>query len=433
MILRELVVSNYRAFREERFQFSERVTVIAGVNGRGKSAILDGLALLLSRLLPQVTPAKGGYKYLRPQDIHYGENELTLGLSATFENIPIDFSIDYDLQRGQRPTKLLPQVKREIRYIYGNTQRMGDAAPIAVFYTTDRAAYRLPKKLLKGLPDTQSAAYHGALSNRQIDFRDFMSRYRTWSYGLEIGEDRIGVKRQTLDAIDRAVRIFLPEFGNVEVLTEPTLRLVVSKLGQQLDLTQLSDGERSLLAMMIDLCRRLSLANPELDDPLQGAGVVLIDEIELHLHPRWQREIVDKLRITFPNIQFVLTTHSPFVVQTLREGELRLLGDFQEDEALQDPGDYANRGLEEVVTKVMGITDPNVVPRYAQMLDAAHEYYLLLETAQPGNSNQLALLKARLDQLIQPFPDDAAYRAFLEVQRVAAFGEGLRDPYEGGN
>ena len=64
MILKELVVSNYRAFRDERFQFSERVTVIAGVNGRGKSAILDGLSLLLSRLLPQVTPAKGGYKYL---------------------------------------------------------------------------------------------------------------------------------------------------------------------------------------------------------------------------------------------------------------------------------------------------------------------------------------------------------------------------------
>ena len=66
MILRELEVSNYRPFLNERFAFSERVTVIAGANGRGKSAILDGLSLLLSRLLPQVTPAKGGYKYLRP-------------------------------------------------------------------------------------------------------------------------------------------------------------------------------------------------------------------------------------------------------------------------------------------------------------------------------------------------------------------------------
>jgi len=132
MILRELVVSNYRPFREERFAFSERVTVIAGVNGRGKSAILDGLSLLLSRLLPQVTPAKGGYKYLKPQDIHQGEGALKLALSASFQNIPVDFSIDYDLADGQRPTKLLPQVKREIQQIYGDPRRAGDAAPIVL-------------------------------------------------------------------------------------------------------------------------------------------------------------------------------------------------------------------------------------------------------------------------------------------------------------
>ena len=417
MILRELVVSNYRAFRDERFQFSERVTVIAGVNGRGKSAILDGLALLLSRLLPQVSPAKGGYKYLRPQDIHNDERELRLGLSATFENIPIDFSIDYDLQRGQRPTKLLPQVKREIRYIYGNPQRMGDAAPIAVFYTTDRAAYRLPKKLLKGLPETQAAAYHGALSNRQIDFRDFMSRYRTWLEGLERGEDRRGAKRQTLEAIDRAIRVFLPEFGNVEVLTEPTLRLVVSKHGQQLDLTQLSDGERSLLAMMIDLCRRLSLANPELDDPLHGAGVVLIDEVELHLHPQWQREVVEKLRLTFPRIQFILTTHSPFLIQSLREGELIRLdredGDFAE---------YSDRSIEDITENVMGVPTPQKSQRYLDMIDAAEGYYRLLREGAPSNALQLSALKSRLDELAEPFSDDPAFQALLRVERIAALG-----------
>lgn len=426
MILRELEVSNYRPFRNERFAFSERVTVIAGVNGRGKSAILDGLSLLLSRLLPQVTPARGGYKYLKPQDVHQGERALKLALSASFEGIPVDFAIDYGQAEGQRPTKLLPQIKREIQRIYGDPQRAGDAAPIAVYYTTDRAAYRLPKRLLTGLPQDQRAAYHGALFNRQIDFRDFMSRYRGWEESISRGEDRDGTNERTLNTINSAVREFLPGFSDVHVELEP-LRLLVSKQGQTLDLTQMSDGERSLLAMMIDLCRRLVLANPELDDPLQGAGVVLIDEIELHLHPQWQREIVEKLRRTFPRIQFILTTHSPFVVQTLRPGELRLLGDSLDDEALQDPGEYANRGLEEVATKVMGIEEPNVVPRYTQMLDAAREYYLLLETAQPGDEQQLGVLKARLEKLVEPFPDEPAYRAFLEVQRVAAFREGNRN------
>jgi predicted ATP-binding protein involved in virulence len=417
MILRELVVSNYRAFRDERFQFSERVTVIAGVNGRGKSSILDGLALLLSRLLPQVTTAKGGYKYLRPQDIHNGESELALGLSATFENIPIDFSIDYDLQRGQRPTKLLPQVKREIRYIYGDPRRMGDAAPIAVFYTTDRAAYRLPKKLLNGLPDIQAAAYHGALSNRQVDFRDFMSRYRTWRDGLQRGEDRLGVRRQTLDAIDRAIRVFLPEFENVEVLTEPTLRLVVSKRGQKLDLTQLSDGERSLLAMMIDLCRRLSLANPELNDPLQGAGVVLIDEVELHLHPQWQREVVEKLRVTFPNIQFILTTHSPFVMQSVHSGEELILLDGQPLAKLE------NKGVEEIARALMGVHRPDVSERYETMKKAAKSYLEILNEAAEAPADKLAQYKERLAEAIAPYADNPAFQAFLEMKRAVKLGE----------
>jgi predicted ATP-binding protein involved in virulence len=423
MILRELEVSNYRPFRSERFAFSERVTVIAGVNGRGKSAILDGLSLLLSRLLPQVTPARGGYKYLKPQDVHQGEQALKISLSASFEEIPINFTIDYAPTEGMKPGKLLPQIKEEIRRIYGDPQRVGDAAPIAVYYTTDRAAYRLPKRLLTSLPQGQSAAYHGALFNRQIDFRDFMGRYRGWADSIARGEDRGHKNQRTLEMIDRAVQGFLPGFSDVRVELDP-LRLLVSKQGQILDLTQMSDGERSLLAMMIDLCRRLVLANPELDDPLQGTGVVLIDEVELHLHPQWQRGIVEKLRRTFPRMQFILTTHSPFVVQTLRPGELRLLGENLDDETLQDPGEYSNRGLEEVATKVMGIEDPNIVPRYTQMLDAAREYYQLLETAQPGDQQQLDELKTRLEELVEPFPDEPAYRAFLEVQRVAAFREG---------
>lgn len=426
MILRELVVSNYRPFREERFPLSPQVTVIAGVNGRGKSAILDALALLLSRLLPQVTPARGGYKFLQPKDIYQGEEAMQLSLSVSFEEIPVDFSIDYDTANGQRPKKLLSQVKRSIRRIYGSPDREGDAAPIAVYYTTDRASYRLPKRLLTGLPQDQAAAYHGALSHRQVNFRDFMSRYLTWTETVARREDQGEKNERTISAIERAIGEFLPGFSGLRVESAP-LRLLVSKHGKTLDLTQLSDGERSLLAIMIDLCRRLVLANPELHDPLQGAGVVLVDEIELHLHPRWQREVVEKLRRTFPRIQFVLTTHSPFVVQTLRDGELRLLGENLDEEALEDPGEYANRGLEEVTTKVMGIEDPNVVPRYTQMLDAAREYFQMLETAKVGDEQHLKALKVRLDKLIEPFPDEPAFKALLEVQRAAAFKEGHRE------
>ena len=418
MILTELTLHNFRAFQDETFYFSKRVTVIAGINGRGKSGILDAVALLLSRLLPQVSPAVGGYKYLRAQDIHHGKTELNISLTALFGELPIEFSIDYKNTTKQRSSKLVAAVRQAIQAVSGTT-----AAPVAVYYTTDRAAYRLPKSLLTGLPQDQAAAYHGALFNRQIDFRDFISRFRTWLKSVENREDVSGKNQRTITMIEHVIGIFLPGFANLRIEDHP-LRLIVSKGGEALDLTQISDGERAMLAMMIDLCRRLALANPGLDDPLQGEGVVLIDEIELHLHPRWQREIVEKLRTTFPHIQFILTTHSPFVVQTLRDGELRLLSPDLTVNELEDPGAYANQGLEAVTTKVMGIDDPNVVPRYRRMLDAARDYYQLLETATPDDEQQLEALRVRLDELVAPFADEPAYLAFLEVQRVAAFEEG---------
>lgn len=417
MILRELVLHNYRPFQNETFYFSERVTVIAGVNGRGKSSILDAVACLLARLLPQISPAVGGYRYLRLQDIHHGQAALQLELAASFGELAIQFKLGYDSQRGQRGGQLLPQLGQVVREQNGSA-----TAPIAVYYTTDRASYRLPKREITGLRQDQAAAYLGALFNRQIDFRDFMSRYCIWFESVTNNEDPGGRNGRTMAMIDRVIGLFLPGFARIAVERTP-FRLVFSKGEERLDLTQISDGERALLAMLIDLCRRLVLANPGLEDPLQGTGVVLIDEIELHLHVRWQREIIEKLRTTFPRIQFILTTHSPFIVQTLHDGELRLLADDLDDDSLQEPGEYSNRGLEEVATKVMGVEDPNVVPRYTRMLDAAREYYQLLETATPNDEQQLSQLRARLDKLVEPFPDEPEYRAFLEVQRVAAFKE----------
>ena len=416
MILHELTVQNFRPFKNETFKFSERVTVIAGVNGRGKSAILDAVAIMLSHLMPQVSPAKFRPLKLQQEDIHLGETDLQLALRASLGEIAVEFAIGYHSPNSQRAL-LLPGVRQAILAQNGNM-----TAPIAVYYTTDRSVYIRPTRLYHGMKPDQSAAYDYALFNRLISFPEFMSRYRTWMDIVAIGDDYDGKNQRAMAMIDHVIRKFLPGFDKLYVDDFP-VQLLVNKAGKRFEMRQLSAGERALLAMLIDLCRRLVLANPGLEDPLQGTGVVLIDEIELHLHVRWQREIIEKLRTTFPKIQFILTTHSPFIVQTLRDGELRLLADDLDDDSLQEPGEYSNRGLEEVATKVMGVEDPNVVPRYTRMLDAAREYYQLLETATPNDEQQLNQLRARLDALVEPFPDEPEYRAFLEVQRVAAFKE----------
>lgn len=96
---------------------------------------------------------------------------------------------------------------------------------------------------------------------------------------------------------------------------EVTPTVLIEKQGNRFDLRQLSDGERGMIALILDLARRLALANPQLDNPIQhGKAVVLIDEIDLHLHPDWQRKVCDSLETIFQGCQFIATTHSPQVV-----------------------------------------------------------------------------------------------------------------------
>ena len=116
-----------------------------------------------------------------------------------------------------------------------------------------------------------------------------------------------------LQAVRDALHAFLPEFSNLAVRRNP-VRMEVEKNGQRLTVNQLSDGEKCIIAMLGDLARRLAIANPLRSNPLEGEGVVLIDEIDLHLHPRWQRILIPNLLTVFPNCQFFITTNSPHVV-----------------------------------------------------------------------------------------------------------------------
>lgn len=93
--------------------------------------------------------------------------------------------------------------------------------------------------------------------------------------------------------------------------------------------TQLSSGELTLLFLVGDIVRRLSLANPFGEDILKGKGIVLIDEIDLHLHPSKQRTVIDKLQSIFPNLQFIITTHSPQILSKVSNHQIKILENYQ--------------------------------------------------------------------------------------------------------
>ena len=111
----------------------------------------------------------------------------------------------------------------------------------------------------------------------------------------------------------KAIETMIGDVSNLRIKRNP-IRMVVDKSGKEIRVDMLSDGEKCTLALLGDLARRLILANPSAENPLEGEGIVLIDEIELHMHPTWQRRILHVLNEVFPNIQFIVTTHSPQVL-----------------------------------------------------------------------------------------------------------------------
>jgi predicted ATP-binding protein involved in virulence len=170
-----------------------------------------------------------------------------------------------------------------------------------------------------------------------------------------------------------------------------------------------------MLATVADIAWRTGMLNPHLgtEAAKETPGIVLIDEVDLHLHPRWQRRVVDDLRRVFPNIQFIVSTHSPFIIQSLEPGQLVDLN-------AGETGEYAGQSIEDIAEAVMGIDLPQRSERHRKMVVAAEEYYRLLDQGQSADAAEVATIKARLDELMAPFNDNPAYVALLKAKRIAA-------------
>ncbi len=145
------------------------------------------------------------------------------------------------------------------------------------------------------------------------------------------------------------------EFSRLAVnwINRPGGEMIIHKGDTPLNVIQLSSGEKMVLALAADLSRRLTLANPHRGNSLMGNGVVLIDEIDLHLHHALQRTIVPRLRKTFPNCQFIVTTHSPNVLCNVKPENVIILDDFNVVE--KTPHTFG-RDINSILFELMGVT-----------------------------------------------------------------------------
>lgn len=200
-------------------------------------------------------------------------------------------------------------------------------------------------------------------------------------------------------SVTNAILKFLPEFESINlVYGESDVKLVLRKDNVELDAQQLSQGEKTILTLVGDLARRLSLLNPTLENPFTGRGIVLIDEIDLHLHPHWQQQIIERLLTTFPNLQFIISTHSPQVISTVPERCIRIL-----EESLNELGEkeikivsprYQTKGLTNNDALLYGMkTDPT--PHLKEVV-WLNEYKKLIELGE-FNDEKGIYLRTKLD------------------------------------
>jgi predicted ATP-binding protein involved in virulence len=397
MKLSSLTLSNYRGFEQIDIQFCDDLTVIAGINGIGKSGLLKALRQLLSYFEENVL-GMGQNVLLEATDVQIGKNSMSLGVVAQALGDKVDVQLGRTIIPESEFAEIqekIPKLRQEMRVhpkrsseairleveieflenrlrgfddsesIYAPAFEKKEAAdeplPVFAYYSVNRAFTDLPKKLLSAKPLSLEAAHENSLTGGRVNLNDFANWFRVALDG-ELGSNAKSEKLWS--ALESTIKTILPEFKDLK-LEKGERRLPnfsIAKNGVRFSLNQLSDGERALLALATDLTQRLSLANPDLDEPAkEGVGIVLIDEIELHLHPKWQRQVLRRLTEAFPNCQFVVTTHSALVLGEVKAECVRFLEPNEDTGRIEvyTPDESFGLDANRVLDELMGASERN--------------------------------------------------------------------------
>lgn len=428
MKLKRITFQNFRGIKDLRLDLHPRLTVLVAENGGGKTTILDGIAKGLAPILrflssPEQRLSATGLG-LDDQDFRLLDNSEKKPnqptKSADYTRIELEATngLFWDVQRskaGKQPPTKVGQTKLK-RYCTENLLNL-DAGqptmlPVLAYYGTQRGNIGIPERLRapKANYDYPTAALFDTL-NARGDFKEAVK----WFFAEESSELRSNkgqsIQDFTLSPTLEAVRASITEVLG-ESFTNPHFNkrnkfVVETGHGtEELQVAQLSMGYQSMLALAMDYARRLAVANPHLynsDTPgfefenevneyggfynnaverLHGFGfapsIILIDEVDLHLHPEWQQRVLDDLIRTFPNTQFIVTTHSPQVLSAVKNESIRTLSPSEDRgiEARIPP--QQTRGVEnaDILAKVMGV-DPIPPVLEAKWLK---DYIALIET-----------------------------------------------------
>lgn len=328
MVIEKLLLEDFRGIHRLELLLQGKSTVLFGINGVGKSSVLAAVNLLYANIINRLVKLrfKQAIK-MEESDIKFGKASARIEAAFRFGEEEQTYSYSRTAYRKGNPVSLSKELDSLVAH-YKEKYRLEDQVdvdnnlietsetsniPVFVNYGVNRLVIKTPLRIRKTEDYGQFAAFEKAIEN-QIAFSKlfewFLEQelYETQRQKLEAAYQDIPLK-----AVKRAMLAMLDGYKDIHITARP-YSMKVYKGEEILDILQLSDGEKCTLALFGDLARRLAIANPTLENPLEGVGVVLIDEIELHMHTSWQRKVIGVLKETFPNVQFIITTHSPQVL-----------------------------------------------------------------------------------------------------------------------
>jgi predicted ATP-binding protein involved in virulence len=426
MLIKNLHLQDFRCFADLEMDFHEQLTVIVALNGQGKTAIVEAISIALSTFVGAFDLGKA--KHIERTDARYGSRT---GLQVE-QKYPVSIAADLQLSDGRlisiRRMLSGPKSKSTIKEAtsltqYGKElqnqirQKSLTTLPVVAYYSTGRLWKARKFSNRKVLTVSRSLGYEDCLSSASS-----FAQVQAWIVTATLAQLQKPqhILGQSLQAIQEAVNQALHSEGWENFHYNLSYEELVMQKGEQeiLPVSLLSDGTRTMISLIADLAFRCVCLNglSGLDSPLNSPGIVMIDEIDLHLHPRWQQRVLHSLRRAFPKIQFIVTTHSPQVLSTVDRTSIRLLSQTNDDDLptmhsetprLQTQGVSSS----DILAQVMGV-DP--VPDQ----EAAHwlsEYKALIQQ----NQQETELTQRLRQQLEQHFGPE--HPVIVDCDRLIRF------------
>ncbi|HRC56326.1 MAG TPA: AAA family ATPase [Kofleriaceae bacterium] len=343
MKLRRLHLDNFRAFQATTVELDPQLTLVLGGNAAGKTALLDGIAVALGSLFQGIDESPS--RHIRKEEARRSVFTINgvVDLHASWPVVveatgsmrdpgdpagpPLELTWRRTLEGPDRRTTRQGSKNLEtVGQAYQEQVRAGQliSLPVIALYGTQRLWLR--KKATEGVT---------GVGNRFDGYADCLDIAATerlltdWMKQRTLIQVQQGRPHPQLAAVTLAISTCLNEVSRVWFdLAHDEIRFERGSNPLNVEsFSMLSDGYRSVIAMVADLARRAAVLNPQHGEQAcqLAEGVVLIDELDLHLHPAWQRRIVADLQRTFPRLQVIATTHSPQVLSSVRREQVRVL------------------------------------------------------------------------------------------------------------